>query len=278
MRLRFFSFREKSILPGFGWTFSYTLLYLCVVVLIPLGVMVGQSFSLGWQKFAEHAFERRTLLSLQLTFTTALIAALINCVAGFMVAWVLTRYNFWGKKLLDSLIDLPFALPTAVAGIALATVYAETGIAGSLLAKAGIRAAYNAAGITLALVFIGLPFVVRSVQPVLEDFEREVEEAALSLGASRWQTITRVILPSVAPALFSGTMMAFSRSLGEYGSVIFIAGNIPFKTEVTPLVIVTKLEQHDVQGATAVAALMLFVSFALLLLLNYLQARQKRFE
>jgi sulfate transport system permease protein len=270
------TWREKSILPGFGVTLSYTVIYLLVIVLIPLGAMIAKSFSLGWHEFAEHAFAERTLLALRLSFTTAFVAALINMVAGFIIAWVLTRYDFWGRRMLDTIVDLPFALPTAVAGIALCTVYAENGILGSLLARAGIQAAYNPTGITIALVFIGLPFVVRSVQPVLEDFEKEVEEAAMSLGASRLQAIVRVILPSVTPALFSGTIMAFSRALGEYGSVIFIAGNIPFKSEIAPLIIITKLEQHNVQGATAVAAMMLCISFSLLLLLNYLQIRQKR--
>lgn len=270
------SFRQKSILPGFRITFAYTLIYLAVIVLIPLGAMFAKSFSLGWHDFAEHAFSERTLISLRLSFTTALVAALINLLAGFVIAWVLTRYDFWGKRLLDTLVDLPFALPTAVAGIALCTVYAENGSLGAPLAKLGIKAAYNPVGITIALTFIGLPFVVRSVQPVLEDFEKEVEEAAASLGATRWQTIRKVILPSLYPALFSGAIMAFSRALGEYGSVIFIAGNIPFKSEITPLIIITKLEQHNVQGATAVAAIMLMISFSLLLVLNYLQIRQKR--
>lgn len=270
------SFRQKSILPGFRITFAYTVIYLAVIVLIPLGAMFAKSFSLGWHDFAEHAFSERTLISLRLSFTTALIAGVINLVAGFVIAWVLTRYDFWGKRLLDTLVDLPFALPTAVAGIALCTVYAENGSLGAPLAKLGIKAAYNPIGITIALTFIGLPFVVRSVQPVLEDFEKEVEEAAASLGATRWQTIRKVILPSLYPALFSGAIMAFSRALGEYGSVIFIAGNIPFKSEITPLIIITKLEQHNVQGATAVAAIMLMISFSLLLILNYLQIRQKR--
>lgn len=270
------SFRQKSILPGFRITFAYTVIYLAVIVLIPLGAMFAKSFSLGWSDFAEHAFSERTLISLRLSFATALVAALVNLVAGFVIAWVLTRYDFWGKRLLDTLVDLPFALPTAVAGIALCTVYAENGSLGAPLAKLGIKAAYNPVGITIALTFIGLPFVVRSVQPVLEDFEKECEEAAASLGATRWQTIRKVILPSLYPALFSGAIMAFSRALGEYGSVIFIAGNIPFKSEITPLIIITKLEQHNVQGATAVAAIMLMISFSLLLVLNYLQIRQKR--
>lgn len=270
------TFRQKTILPGFKITFTWTVIYLAVIVLIPLGGMFAKSFSLGWHDFAEHAFSDRTLASLRLSFGTALIAAVINLFAGAVIAWVLTRYKFWGRGVLDTLVDLPFALPTAVAGIALSTVYAENGILGAPLLKAGIKAAYNPTGITIALIFIGLPFVVRSVQPVLEDFEIEVEEAAASLGATRWQTITRVIMPSLLPALFSGGIMAFSRALGEYGSVIFIAGNIPFKSEITPLIIITKLEQHNVQGATAVAAIMLMISFTLLLLLNYLQIRQKR--
>lgn len=269
-------FREKSILPGFGSTFAFTVIYLALVVLFPLTAMLAKSFSLGWREFAEHAFAERTLASLRLSFLTAFIAASVNLFAGFVIAWGLARYDFWGRRLLDSMIDLPFALPTAVAGITLASIYAESGSVGGFLARFGIKAAYNPVGITIALIFIGLPFVVRAVQPVLEDFEHEVEEAAMSLGATRWQTITRVVLPSVLPALFSGTIMAFSRSLGEYGSVIFIAGNIPYKSEITPLIIVTKLEQHNVAGATAVAAVMLGISFLLLLLLNYLQLRQKR--
>lgn len=270
------AFREKSILPGFRITFGYTVFYLAIIVLIPLGGMFAKSFSLGWHDFAEHAFSDRTLASLKLSFSTAFASSAITLFAGAVVAWVLTRYDFWGKRLIDTLVDLPFALPTAVAGIALSTVYAETGILGAPLSRVGIKAAYNPIGITIALIFIGLPFVVRSVQPVLEDFEKEVEEAAASLGASRLQTITRVILPSLYPALFSGAIMAFSRALGEYGSVIFIAGNIPFKSEITPLIIITKLEQHNVQGATAVAAIMLMISFSLLMLLNLVQIRQKR--
>jgi sulfate transport system permease protein len=270
------TFRQKTILPGFKITFTWTVIYLSIIVLIPLGGMFAKSFSLGWADFAEHAFSERTVAALRLSFSTALAAAVVNLFAGFVIAWVLTRYDFWGRRLLDTLVDLPFALPTAVAGIALSTVYAENGILGSQLAKAGIKAAYNPTGITIALIFIGLPFVVRSVQPVLEDFEIEVEEAAASLGATRLQTIARVILPSLLPALFSGAIMAFSRALGEYGSVIFIAGNIPLKSEIAPLIIITKLEQHNVQGATAVAAIMLMISFTLLLVLNFLQIRQKR--
>jgi len=268
--------RKKTILPGFGVTMTYTILWLALIVLVPLGGMFAKSFSLGWSDFAEHAFSDRTIASLKLSFSTSLIASLINLFAGFIIAWVLVRYDFWGKRIVDTLVDLPFALPTAVAGIALSTVYSENGLLGSPLAKLGIKAAYNPTGITIALIFIGLPFVVRSVQPVLEDFEAEVEEAAASLGATRWQTITRVVLPSLWPALISGGIVGFSRALGEYGSVIFIAGNIPFKSEITPLIIVTKLEQHNVQGATAVAAIMLMISFALLLILNAVQVRYKR--
>lgn len=247
-----------------------------LVVILPLGTLLAKGFASGWQEFSHHAFSPRVLSSLKLSFSTAAAAALFSMPAGFAIAWVLARYDFFGKRLLDTLIDLPFALPTAVAGIALTAICAENGVVGSLFARLGIRIAYTPLGITVALIFIGLPFVVRSLQPVLEDFEQEVEEAALSLGASRWQTIWYVVLPSVLPALFSGTIMAFSRALGEYGSVIFIAGNIPFKTEVAPLIIATKLEQHDVAGATAVATLVLTASFTLLILLNYLQERQKK--
>jgi len=268
--------KQKSILPGFAPTMAWTVFYLALVVLIPLGVMFTKSFSLGLSAFAESAFSDRTLAALRLSLTTAFAAACVNLIMGFVVAWVLVRYDFPFKRLFDALIDLPFALPTAVAGIALATIFAENGILGAPLAHLGVKAAYNSLGITIALVFIGLPFVVRSVQPVLEDFEREVEEAASSLGATRMQTIRRVIFPSLYPALLSGTLMAFSRALGEYGSVIFIAGNIPFKSETLPLVIVTQLEQHNVPGATAIAALILSISFFLLLVLNILQTRQKR--
>jgi sulfate/thiosulfate transport system permease protein len=269
-------FREKSILPGFRVTFAWTIFYLAVIVLIPVLGLFGKSFSGGWHEFAKHAFADRTLAALRVSFVSALTAAVINFFIGAVIAWVLIRYRFWGRSLLDTLIDLPFALPTAVAGIALATIFTENGMLGAPLAKLGIKIAYHPAGIVLALVFIGLPFVVRSVQPVLEDFEQEVEEAAQSLGATRWQTITRVILPSIFPALFSGAIMAFSRALGEYGSVIFIAGNVPYVSEIAPLVIVTKLEQHNVQAATTIAVIMLVISFALLLSLNFLQVRQKR--
>lgn len=268
--------REKTTLPGFRVTFSATLVYLGILVLFPLGVMLVKSFSLGWSNFATHAFSERSLAALRLSLKSALLAAAIDLVVGLLIAWVLVRYNFWGKRFFDALIDLPFALPTAVAGIALATLYSETGFVGSFFARLGFSVTNNSSGIILALVFIGLPFVVRTVAPVLEDFERETEEAAYSLGASRAQIFFRVILPSLFPALFAGATMAFSRALGEYGSVIFIAGNIPFVSEIVPLVIVTKLEAHDVQGATALAAFMLAVSFILLLFLNLLQSRYRK--
>lgn len=268
--------REKTTLPGFRVAFSTTLVYLAILVLFPLGVMIVKSFSLGWHNFAMHAFSERSLAALRLSLKSAFLAAAIDLVVGLLIAWVLVRHNFWGKRFFDALIDLPFALPTAVAGIALATLYSETGFVGSLFAQFGFSVTNNGSGIVLALVFIGLPFVVRTVEPVLEDFEKETEEAARSLGASRAQTFFRVILPSLFPALFAGATMAFSRALGEYGSVIFIAGNIPFVSEIVPLVIVTKLEAHDLQGATALAVFMLAVSFTLLLLLNLLQSRYRK--
>jgi sulfate transport system permease protein len=263
--------KRPSILPGFGPALGFTLLYLSLVVLIPLSAAFFKTTALGWEGFWRTATEPRVMASYRLTFGAAFAGAAINAVFGFLVAWVLVRYSFPGKRLVDALVDLPFALPTAVAGIALTTVYSSRGWFGGPLEALGIKAAYSPLGVVIALTFIGLPFVVRTVQPVLEDLESEVEEAAASLGASRPQTFVRVVLPVVMPALLTGFALAFARAIGEYGSVIFISGNMPMRTEITPLLIVTKLEQYDYAGATAIAVVMLVVSFVLLLVINALQ-------
>jgi len=267
---------SRRVLPGFGLTLGYTLFYLSVIVLIPLSALVFTSFSLSWEQFWSAVASPRVLASYRLTFGASFLAALVNLVFGLLIAWVLVRYRFPGKRIVDALVDLPFALPTAVAGIALTSLLADSGWVGSLLAPLGIHLAFKPAGIVVALIFISLPFVVRTVQPVLEDTERELEEAATSLGATRWQVFTKVLLPSIAPALLTGFAMAFARAVGEYGSVIFIAGNMPMVSEITPLIIIGKLEQYDTAGATAVAVVMLVMSFALLLLINALQAWQRR--
>jgi len=264
------------VLPGFKLTLGFTLFYLSVIVLIPLSALVFTSFSLSWEQFWSAVASPRVLASYRLTFGASFLAALVNLVFGLLIAWVLVRYRFPGKRIVDALVDLPFALPTAVAGIALTSLLADNGWVGSLLAPLGIHLAFKPAGIVVALIFISLPFVVRTVQPVLEDTERELEEAATSLGATRWQVFTKVLLPSIAPALLTGFAMAFARAVGEYGSVIFIAGNMPMVSEITPLIIIGKLEQYDTAGATAVAVVMLVMSFALLLLINALQAWQRR--
>ena len=269
-------FRKPSALPGFRMTLSITVGYLSLVVLIPLAFTFLKASTLSWTQFVAAAASPRVLASYRLTFLAALFGALINAVFGFVIAWVLVRYSFPFKRIVDAAVDLPFALPTAVAGIALAAVYAPNGWIGALLAPLGVRIAYTPLGVFVALTFIGLPFVVRTVQPVLEDFEREQEEAAACLGASRWRTFSRVVLPALVPALLTGFALAFARALGEYGSVIFIAGNVPMVSEITSLVIVTKLEQFDYAGATAVAVVMLGASFAILLLINTLQWRLQR--
>lgn len=263
--------KKQGVLPGFSLTLGFSMLYLSLIVLIPLSATFFKAATLGWGGFWDAITEPRVLASYQLTFGASFVGALINAVFGLLVAWVLVRYDFFGKKLIDALVDLPFALPTAVAGISLATLYSSKGWIGQLLAPLGIKVAYTPLGVALALTFIGLPFVVRTVQPVLEDFEGELEEAAASLGATRWQTFTRVILPALTPALLTGFALAFARAIGEYGSVIFIAGNIPMVSEITPLLIITKLEQYDYAGATALAVSMLIVSFILLLTINALQ-------
>jgi sulfate transport system permease protein len=266
----------KRVLPGFNLTLGYTVLYLSLIVLIPLSALVFKTFTLTWEQFWSAVASPRVLASYQLTFGASLIAALVNVVFGLLVAWVLVRYPFPGKKLVDALVDLPFALPTAVAGIALTALLAGNGWIGQYTEPLGIQLAFNRNGIVIALIFIGLPFVVRTVQPVLEDVEKELEEAATCLGATRWQTFRFVIFPTIAPALLTGFAMAFARAIGEYGSVIFIAGNMPMVSEITPLIIIGKLEQYDYAGATAVAVVMLGFSFILLLVINALQAWQRR--
>ena len=262
---------RSGVIPGFGLTLGYSLFYLSLIVLIPLSATFIKASSLTWDQFFAILSDRQVLMAFRLTLLASAAAALINAVFGLLVAWVLVRYKFPGKGFLDSLVDLPFALPTAVAGIALTAVYAPTGWIGEHLEKIGIQVAYTSLGVTVALIFIGLPFVVRTLQPVLEDFDKELEEAASSLGANRWQTFTRVILPALLPSLFTGISLAFARALGEYGSVVFISGNMPLETEIVPLIIVSKLEQYDYAGATAVASMMLVLSFTLLLGINLLQ-------
>ena len=263
--------KQRSILPGFGLAMGFTLLYLSLIVLIPLAALFLKTTTLGWDQFWATITAPRVLASYRLSFSASSIAALINALFGLLVAWVLVRYPFPGKRIVDALVDLPFALPTAVAGISLTSVFAKTGWIGQYLEAWGIQVAFTPLGVIVALTFIGLPFVVRTVQPVLEDLDAEIEEAAASLGASRWQIFTRVILPVLLPALLTGFALAFARALGEYGSVVFISGNMPMRTEITPLLIMTKLEQFDYAGATAVAVVMLVVSFALMLLINLLQ-------
>lgn len=263
--------RSKRVLPGLGLGLGYTLVYLSLIVLIPLGVLILKSSELGLVQIIDIATGERALAAIRVTFGTSLLAAAINAVFGLVVAWMLVRYEFPGRRLLDSLVDLPFALPTAVAGITLATLYSGNGWIGRWLEPLGFKVAYTPLGIVVALTFIGLPFVVRTLQPVIEDIEPEVEEAAASLGASRWLTFTRVIFPAIFPALLTGFTLAFSRALGEYGSVIFIAGNMPLVSEIVPLLIISKLEQYDLLGATALAVVMLVISFLLLLAINLLQ-------
>ena len=267
---------RRRVLPGFHLTLGYTLLYLSLIVLIPLSALVLKTFSLTMEQFWLAVSSPRVLASYRLTFGASLLAALVNVFAGLLVAWVLVRYSFPGKKIVDALVDLPFALPTAVAGISLTALLAGNGWIGQYFEPLGIPLAFNRTGVVIALIFIGLPFVVRTVQPVLEDAEKELEEAATCLGATRWQTFTRVIFPSIAPALLTGFAMAYARAIGEYGSVIFIAGNMPMVSEITPLIIIGKLEQYDYAGATAVAVVMLVISFVLLLVINALQAWQRK--
>jgi sulfate transport system permease protein len=264
-------FRAHSVLPGFNLALGFTLLYLSLIVLIPLSALFFKSATLGWGGFWTVVTGDRVLASLRVTFLASFAAAIINAIFGLIVAWVLVRYTFPGKRIVDALVDLPFALPTAVAGITLAMLYAPNGWLGHYFAEYGIKVAYTPLGIVVALTFIGLPFVVRTVQPVLADVEAEVEEAAASLGAGRWAVFRRVIFPAIFPALLTGFALAFARAIGEYGSVIFIAGNMPYISEISPLLIVSKLEQYDYAGATAIAVAMLLLSFALLFSINALQ-------
>ena len=268
--------KRPSALPGFGLALGFALTYLGLIVLIPLAAMVLKTASLGFAGFWAIATDPRTLAALRLSFLTSLIAATINAVFGVIIAWVLIRYRFPGRRLLDAMIDLPFALPTAVAGIALTALYAPNGMIGSWLEPLGIKVAYSPIGITIALIFIGLPFVVRTVQPVLEEFDREIEEAAASLGAYRTHTIFRVILPALFPAILTGFGLALARAVGEYGSVIFIAGNIPFVSEIAPLLIIIRLEEFSYEQATAIGTAMLLISFALLFFVHLVQAWQRR--
>lgn len=264
------------VLPGFHLSLGFTLFYLCLIVLIPLSAVFLKTFTMSWDGFVAAVTSPRVMASYRLTFGASLIGAALNVIFGGIVAWVLVRYEFPGKKIIDALVDLPFALPTAVAGIALTALYSANGWIGQYLEAIGIKVAFTPLGVIVALTFIGLPFVVRTVQPVLEDAERELEEAAASLGANHWQTFSKVIFPTVFPALLTGFALAFARATGEYGSVIFIAGNMPMVSEITPLFIVTKLEQYDYAGATAIAVVMLLVSFAMLLMINLLQAWSRK--
>ncbi len=273
-----FLLKRHSVLPGFGLTLGITMTYMGLVVLIPLSALIVKSSSLSWDRFFQAVASPRALASYRLSFGASLAGAAVNAFFGFLVAWVLVRYRFPGKRIVDALVDLPFALPTAVSGIALTAIYSENGWMGRLLAPLGIQAAFSPLGIVICLTFIGLPFVVRTLQPALQDLDAEVEEAAASLGASRWQTFRRVILPSVRPALLTGFALAFARALGEYGSVIFISGNMPLRTEIAPLLIIIKLEQYDYAGAAAMAVVLLGASFLILLLINWIQWRSARYR
>lgn len=263
--------KQRSVLPGFGLTLGFTVFYLCVIVLIPLSALFIRSAGLGWAGLWHTITEPRAMAAYKLTFGASTVAALINAVFGSIVAWSLVRYTFPGKRVIDAMVDLPFALPTAVSGIALTAIYTRNGWIGRFLEPLGIQGAFSPLGITIALTFIGLPFVVRTLQPALEDLDKEIEEAATSLGANRLQTLHRVIIPIVLPALLTGFALAFARAIGEYGSVVFISGNMPMRTEIVPLLIVSKLEQYDYAGATALGASMLVISFILLLTINLLQ-------
>jgi sulfate transport system permease protein len=265
------TFKKRSVLPGFGLSLGYTLFYLGLLVLLPLSLLFFKTATTGWEHFWETVTAPRAIASYKLSLGASLIASLINVTFGVLVAWVLVRYKFVGRSLVDAIVDLPFALPTAVGGIALTVAYSENGIIGSYLARWGIKGAYSPFGVVVALTFIGLPFVVRTVQPVLQELGAETEEASLTLGAGRWQTFRRVIFPHLMPAILTGFALAFARALGEYGSVVFISGNMPMKTEITPLLIITKLEQYDYAGATGIAVVMLLASFLLLLCINGLQ-------
>ena len=268
--------KSKSILPGFGPALGYTVTYISLVLLIPLAMVFVKTFSMSWASFWSTVTDPRVLASYRLSFLASFCGAALNGIFGLLLAWVLTRYRFPGQRVVDAILDLPFAMPTAVAGIALTTLYSANGLFGQYLEKIGIKVAYTPLGIVVALTFIGLPFVVRTVQPVLQDLDQEYEEAAASLGANRWQTFSRVVFPAIVPSWLTGFALAFARALGEYGSVVFISGNMPMRTEIAPLLIRTKLEQFDYAGATAIALVMMIISFILLLLINLLQAWNRR--
>lgn len=270
------SWKQSSIIPGFGLSLGYTVVYVSLLVLFPLSVLVLSTNSLSWDQFVAIVLADRVIASYKLSFLASLVAALVNTVFGLLIAWVLVRYRFPGKKILDGLVDLPFALPTAVAGISLTSVYAPNGWIGQYIEPLGIKVAFTSLGVTVAFIFIGIPFVIRTVEPVLQDVDRQMEEAAASLGAGRWITFWRVIFPQLLPALLTGFTLALARAVGEYGSVVFISGNMPMKTEITPLLIMTKLEQFDYAGATAIASVMLLLSFVILLLTNVLQWWSRR--
>jgi sulfate transport system permease protein len=274
--VKLFVMKKHSVLPGFGLTFGITLAYLGLIVLLPLSLLVLNTTSMSFGDFIKAVTTKQVLLSYRLSFGASFIAALINAVFGFLVAWTLVRYKFPGKRIMDAIVDMPFALPTAVSGIALTAICAKNGWVGGLLVPFGIKIAYTQLGVLIALIFIGLPFVVRTLQPTLEDLDKEVEEAASSLGATKFQTFWYVIVPSVLPALITGFTLAFARALGEYGSVVFISGNLPMKTEITPLLIVMKLEQYDYVGATAIAVVMLIASFVLMFFINLSQWYARR--
>jgi sulfate transport system permease protein len=272
-----FARAQRSVLPGFGLSLGFTLTYLSLIVLIPLAAAFIKTAGMSWSDFVTAVASPRVVASYRLSFFASLAAGLVNSFFGLIVAWVLVRYSFPGKRIIDALVDLPFALPTAVAGIALTAIYSKNGWVGQYLEPHGIKVAFTEIGVFMALTFIGLPFVVRTLQPVLSELEPEIEEAAATLGANRWQTITRVLLPELLPPLITGFALSFARALGEYGSVVFISGNMPMRTEITPLLIITKLEQYDYQGATAIAVVMLIASFSLLLLINLLQKWSRRY-
>lgn len=269
--LKLFNIKQHSVIPGFGITMGFTLIYISLIIIIPITMVFTNSMSIGLEKFWEIVTSERVIASLKISFGTAFLAALINMFFGLLVAWVIERYSFWGKKVIDGLIDLPFALPTAVAGISLTSLYAQNGWIGKLFVPFGIKISYSYIGIIVALIFISFPFVVRTVQPVLQGMDMEIEEAAACLGATKFQTFVKIIIPELLPALITGFALAFARSLGEYGSVVFISGNMPFKTEIVPLLIRTKLEQYDYAGGTSIAVVMMIISFLMLLIINLFQ-------
>lgn len=271
-----YSVKRKKILPGFGLTMGFTLLYLSIFLFLPVSTIFIESFSLSFSEFWEIVADPRVVESYKLSYGASFIAAMIDCIFGFIAAWVLVKYDFPGKKIIDAVVDLPFALPTAIAGISLTAVFAKNGWIGSYLNDIGIKAVFSELGIIIALTFIGLPFVIRTIQPVLQDLDKEIEEAAATLSANRFQIFFKIILPSVRPAVITGTTLAFARALGEYGSVVFISGNLPYKTEITAVLIMSKLEQYDYSGATAISVVMLLTSFLILFTINFIQWKSNK--